>query len=302
MNKLPEILENQDHTIIGDAIYFPDMEHNFYHEVPGISSSNIRRFGQSQLHAFEEEHETTAAMRFGTAAHSLIVEGEEAFVNDVVCLTGSPYTNANKDLKKDYESRGLTVINAKEKDTLYGMREALIPEGVKYLSADEGEYPEIFNSPFERAIFWWEKNLLLKVKSDVLRSPIVIPHDSNSIILVDYKTTQDCSVRGFTSSIRKYQYDLQAAWYKRGFEKAGFKVTDFIFVAQEKKKPYASKVFKMRHEDMDDDWLKLESLLDGYNDVLNGKKATIYNSPSVVEVDLNRVNTNNSSTNLWSDK
>jgi len=55
MKIMPEILENEEHVILGDAVYFPDMEHNFYHSVPGISSSNIRRFGQSQLHAFEEE-------------------------------------------------------------------------------------------------------------------------------------------------------------------------------------------------------------------------------------------------------
>ena len=286
MNKLPEILENEEHMILGDAIYFPDMEHNFYYEVPGISSSKIRRFGQSQLHAFEEENETTPAMKFGTAAHSLIVEGEEAFVNNVVCLTGSPYTNANKELKKEYEGRGLTVITAQEKDTLYSMKEALIPEGIKHLSADEGEYPSMFNSPFERAIFWWEQDLLLKVKSDVLRYPVNMPHKSNSIILVDYKTTADCSVKGFTSSIRKYQYDLQAAWYKRGFEKAGFNVVDFIFVAQEKKKPFASKIFRMSHTDMDSGWQRMESLLTEYNAVLNGKETTIYNSPSIVDIDL----------------
>ena len=286
MNKLPEILENEEHMVLGDAIYFPDMEHNFYHEVPGISSSKIRRFGQSQLHAFEEENETTPAMKFGTAAHSLIVEGEEAFVNNVVCLTGSPYTNANKELKKEYEGRGLTVITAQEKDTLYSMKEALIPEGIKHLSADEGEYPSMFNSPFERAIFWWEQDLLLKVKSDVLRYPVNMPHKSNSIILVDYKTTADCSVKGFTSSIRKYQYDLQAAWYKRGFEKAGFNVVDFIFVAQEKKKPFASKIFRISHTDMDSGWQRMESLLTEYNAVLNGKETTIYNSPSIVDIDL----------------
>jgi hypothetical protein len=286
MNKLPEILEKEEHVVLGDAIYFPDMEHNFYHQVPGVSSSNIRRFGQSQLHAFEEDNDTTPAMKFGTASHSLIVEGEEAFVNDVVCLTGSPYTNANKELKKEYEDRGLTVITSKDKQTIYGMKEALIPEGVKHLSASKGEYPEVFNSPFERAIFWWEKDLLLKVKSDVLRYPLDVSSDPKSIILVDYKTTVDCSVRGFTSSIRKYQYDLQAAWYKRGYERAGFNVVDFLFVAQEKKKPFASKVFKMNHDDMTAGWLKLEHLLGEYNAVLDGKEATIYNSPSIVNVDL----------------
>ena len=101
MNKLPEMLQGRGEIVIGDAIYFPKMEHNFYHEAPGISSSNIRRFGKSQLHSMEEVIETTPAMRFGTAAHSLIVEGEDAFINDVVCITGSPYTNANKDLKKE---------------------------------------------------------------------------------------------------------------------------------------------------------------------------------------------------------
>ena len=286
MNKLPEILEKEEHVVLGDAVYFPDMEHNFYHQVPGVSSSNIRRFGQSQLHAFEEVQETTPAMKFGTASHSLIVEGEEAFVNDVVCLTGSPYTNANKELKKEYEDRGLTVITSKDKETIYGMKEALIPEGVKHLSAVKGEYPEVFNSPFERAIFWWEKDLLLKVKSDVLRYPLDLSSDPKSIILVDYKTTTDCSVRGFTSSIRKYQYDLQAAWYKRGYERAGFNVVDFVFVAQEKKKPFASKIFKMSHDDMTAGWLKLEHLLGEYNAVLDGKEATIYNSPSIVNVDL----------------
>jgi len=286
MTVLPESLEKEEHMVLGNAIYFPNMEHNFYHSSPGISSSNIRRFGQSQLHAFEEVTETTPAMNFGTAAHSLIVEGEEAFVNDVVTLSGSPYTNANKELKKEYEDRGLTVVTAKDRETIYGMKESLIPEGVKHLSADEGEYPSIFSTPYEIAIFWWEKDLLLKVKSDVLRHPINIPHESNSIILVDYKTTTDCSVRGFTSSIKKYQYDLQAAWYKRGYEQAGFNVVDFIFVAQEKKKPYASKIFKMKHEDMEAGWLKLEHLLGEYNAVLNGQKATIYNSPNIVTVDL----------------
>jgi len=33
-------------------------------------------------------------------------------------------------------------------------------------------------------------------------------------------------------------------------------------------------------------WLKLEHLLGEYNAVLNGKEATIYNSPSIVNVDL----------------
>ena len=115
-----------------------------------------------QHHAFEEETETTPAMKFGTAAHSLIVEGEDAFVKDVVSLSGSPYTNANKELKKEYEERGLTVISSKDRDLIFGMRSAMIEEGNKLLSVKEDEFPGVFTSPYEVALFWLEKDLLLK--------------------------------------------------------------------------------------------------------------------------------------------
>ena len=89
--KLPDMLEDYPHKKIGDAFYFPNLDNQAYHNGPGISSSNIRRFSQSQLHALEEVIEPTPAMNFGSAAHSLIVEGEGAFFTDVVTITGSPY-------------------------------------------------------------------------------------------------------------------------------------------------------------------------------------------------------------------
>ena len=285
--KLPETLEQEKHEVFGDAIYFPNMEHNFYHMSPGVSSSTIRRFGQSQLHALHETIEDSHALRFGTAAHALIVEGEKVFNETVACLTGSPYTNANKSLKKDYESRGLTVISASDRDKIYAMNRALLPEGRKLLNPNNDEYPSrYFDSPNEIAIFWEEDGVLLKVKSDVIRHPVDSPYSPNTISIIDYKTTQSCSIESFTSSIRKYQYDLQASWYKRGYEKAGFKVDSFIFVAQEKKEPFASKIFTMKADDLASGWDHLSNLVSQYKSVLNGKQASVYNSPDVVEVNL----------------
>ena len=45
--KIPDMLENFEHVIIGDVAYFPNLDNNTYHNGPGISSSNIRRFSQS---------------------------------------------------------------------------------------------------------------------------------------------------------------------------------------------------------------------------------------------------------------
>ncbi len=160
------------------------------------------------------------------------------------------------------------------------------PEAKKLLQPSENEYPSIFNYPYERAIYWFENDLLLKVKSDILRYPLENAYAENKIILVDYKTTQSCEPSSFLSSVKRYKYDLQAAWYRRGFEKAGFEVLDFYFVAQEKKHPYASKIFKMKKEDMDKGWEVLEKNLQDYAKVLDGERPTVYNTPDIVELSL----------------
>ena len=281
--KIPDMLETFEHVIIGDVAYFPNLDNNTYHNGPGISSSNIRRFSQSQLHALEEVIEQTPAMMFGSAAHSLIVEGEAAFFSDVVTITGSPYTNANKQLKKDSLAKGLSVITEEQRDTIYSMNNSLVQEAEPYLRPGE-DYPQVFKSPKEVSIYWYEQDLLCKTRADVVCNAFDNNFGKDAIVLVDYKTTSDCSVRGFTNSVRRYSYDLQAAWYKRGFERAGFKVADFVFVAQEKKPPYANKVFKMNHADMEIGWNFLSDYLDDYTKVLGGKPATIYNSPNVVEL------------------
>jgi len=281
--KIPDMLENFEHVIIGDVAYFPNLDNNTYHNGPGISSSNIRRFSQSQLHALEEVVEQTPAMMFGSAAHSLIVEGEAAFFSDVVTITGSPYTNTNKQLKKDSLAKGLSVITEEQRDTIYSMNNSLVQEAEPYLRPNE-DYPQVLKSPKEVSIYWYEQDLLCKTRADVVCNAFDNNFGEDAIVLVDYKTTSDCSVRGFTNSVRRYSYDLQAAWYKRGFERAGFKVADFVFVAQEKKPPYANKVFKMNHTDMEIGWNFLSDYLDDYNKVLAGKPATIYNSPNVVEL------------------
>ena len=55
MNELPEILQDRDSVVLGDAYYLEDMPNDLYHNCPGLSSSTARRFAQSQEHALHEE-------------------------------------------------------------------------------------------------------------------------------------------------------------------------------------------------------------------------------------------------------
>ena len=90
---IPE-LEQYEPTQKGNALVVFDIPNELYHSDVGKSSSFFRKFGESQIHALEVEQETTPAMNFGTAAHYMLVEGDEAFHNNVGVIFGSPYTKA----------------------------------------------------------------------------------------------------------------------------------------------------------------------------------------------------------------
>jgi hypothetical protein len=63
-------------------------------------------------------------------------------------------------------------------------------------------------------------------------------------LLVDLKTTEDASPRGFSRSIVQWRYFLQASWYLDGVEQAtGTRPEQFIFITVEKKAPYAVAVY-----------------------------------------------------------
>ena len=276
MKQIPE-LQEYDTIEKGDAIVIIEIPNELYHSELGISSSFVRKFGESQIHAVETEQETTPAMNFGTAAHYMLVEGEAVFNDNVGVIVGSPYTKVSKDLKQDFIDRGLVVINEKDYLSIEGMASNIIPEADMYLNG-EGKIAEA-------SFYWYEDDVLCKCRPDVICNPQG-PHQDFEIVAVDYKTTYSCSPESFLESVLKYGYAQQAAWYRRGLEAAGYRVKEFVFVAQEKKEPYASKIFKITDKQMDKAWLDMKDMLESYKKYLKGTKPTIHNSPNIVTLDL----------------
>ncbi len=262
----------------GKAWVFKDIPNKDYHAGVGVSSSFIRRFGESQLHAIEHKQKTTPAMEFGTAAHSLLVEGQEAFDEQVWVMSGSPYTKAYKEEKAEQESYGHIVLHEDVASTIFSMKENMIYEGNAYLDA-KGKVAE-------SSFFWYEDDVLCKCRPDLICPPLDNPNSKDEIVIVDYKTTQSVEPYSFAMSVKKFRYDLQAAYYRRGMEAAGYKVDSFVFVAQEKTYPYASKVFRMTKEQMDFGWSIMQSYLEDYKEYKKGKTLSIYNSPNVIDLVL----------------
>ena len=282
--KVPTLLEDYPHKEIGNASYFPYLDNQVYRNSVGMSYSKIRRFGQSQLHALEELTKLTPSMNFEFAAHALIVEGEGSFFTDIATCNGNPYSDSNIEKTVEDMNKGLFVISNTQKDTLYSMANSLVPESRAYLKPGK-DYPQALDSSYGASIYWYEQGLICKTRPGVVINPIETTNNKNSIVLVNFVITDNCSVEGFKNSMKENSYHHQAAWDKRGFEEAGFVVNDVVFVAQEKKLPYASKVFKMNHTDMEIGWNFLSEYLEDYNKFLNGAPATIYNSPNVVDLD-----------------
>jgi hypothetical protein len=273
-----ESLKNFASEQRGQALIYKDIPNEDYHAGVGISSSYIRRFGQSQLHAIEHKQESSPNLKFGTASHSLIVEGQEAFDKEVRVLTGSPYTKAYKEEKAEYEEQGFIVLKESEVETIQSMKDNMVYEGNAYLDA-KGKIAEA-------SVYWYEDDILCKCRPDMMCPPLKEPNSDNKIVIVDYKTTISCEPFAFNKSVKKYGYDMQAAWYRRGIQMAGYDVDDFVFIAQEKVHPYASKVFRITKEQMDFGWTMMESYLEDYKEYQKGKPLSIYNSANVVDLVL----------------
>jgi len=273
-----ESLKNFTSEQRGQALIYKDIPNEDYHAGVGISSSYIRRFGQSQLHAIEHKQESSPNLKFGTASHALLVEGQEAFDKEVKVITGSPYTKAYKEEKADYEEQGFIVLKESEAEIIHAMKESMVYEGNAYLNA-KGKIAEA-------SIYWYEDNVLCKCRPDLMCPPLNEPNSDNKIVIVDYKTTVSCEPFAFNKSVKKYGYDMQAAWYRRGLLMAGYDVEDFMFIAQEKVHPYASKVFRITKEQIDFGWTMMENYLEEYKEYQKGKPLTIYNSPNVVDLVL----------------
>jgi hypothetical protein len=273
-----ESLKNFASEQRGQALIYKDIPNEDYHAGVGISSSYIRRFGQSQLHAIEHKQESSPNLKFGTASHALIVEGQEAFDKEVRVLTGSPYTKAYKEEKAEYEEQGFIVLKESEVEIIHGMKDSMVYEGNAYLDA-KGKIAEA-------SVYWYEDDILCKCRPDMMCPPLKEPNSDNKIVIVDYKTTISCEPFAFNKSVKKYGYDMQAAWYRRGLLMAGYDVEDFMFIAQEKVHPYASKVFRITKEQIDFGWTMMENYLEEYKEYQKGKPLTIYNSPNVVDLVL----------------
>ena len=210
-----------------------EMADYVYHDkkkYPHISSSDVKTvYSKSLLHWVGQEYKESPALEMGKAVHSLILSTKKKRS----CAAARRGTNAWKEAKELAEKQGKIVLTEKDYDTALEIAESALFNSDFLRSKVSAK-----NFISEASIFTRCKKtgMLIKCRPDGLLVP---KSNKGKGEILDIKTTQDASPEGFERELRKYNYDLQIAFYLHTMRCANLPCSEMYLVAIEKTPPYA---------------------------------------------------------------
>lgn len=214
--------------------YRPESAEDYHADRDGPSlSSSIAHIilSRSPLHAWfahprlnpHYRAEESAEFDYGTAAHSLLLEGDESGL--VVVEADDWRTKAAKELRDAARAAGKTPLLARQIAKVRAMVKA-----AQQAVADSEIAGAFEGAIAEHSIYWQEGEIRCKARPDLI-------NDTMRLIL-DYKTCANAEPDAFMRAGLSYGYDIQEAFYRRGMKALG-RDYNFVFLAQEKEPPYA---------------------------------------------------------------
>lgn len=225
-----------------------DLSNEAYHTGPGISKSHLDRIAppNSPLHYWNvylnperEPTEATPEMLKGTAIHTAILE-PDLFPAQVV--ESPAFNRRTKDGKAEAEAfaqanAGKIILDPEDYQDCLAVRDAVHrhPLAGSLLRAGKVEQSFFATDP--------TTGELIKCRPDFLR---------DDGIMVDLKSTASAAPDEFNRSVWNYRYYVQAPWYLDIPRLLyGEAPPDFVFLAVEKKPPYAIGVYYLDADYMD---------------------------------------------------
>lgn len=207
-----------------------------YREHEGISRSELFKISKSPLHfkyAIEHPAETdSTALLFGRAVHKYILEPED-FDNDVAVMP-----NIDRRTKAGKEEYAQFILNNPGKDIITLDEFTQIQEMAMEIRKNPVA-AALLKGKHEQVFFWTDGVTGEKCKCKI----DCLTEYNGQKYIVDYKTTDSCEDGHFERSCRKYGYKFQAGMYTEGVFQNTLEDYGFVFVAQEKKAPYAVRVY-----------------------------------------------------------
>lgn len=206
-----------------------------YHARPEVSKSGLDQIRRSPLHYWNRYlnpdriiEPPTPAMVLGSALHTRVLEPHLFADEYAVAPEGVDRRTKEGKLRwADFEAEadGKTVLKAEDVAHIEAMALSLHRHpAARTILRLPGKC--------EQSYFWTDETSGEKCKCR--------PdwHSDDRRLIADVKTTDDASPRGFLRSVMKYRYHVQAAFYSQSLQ-----AEEFLFLAVEKKPPYAVAVY-----------------------------------------------------------
>lgn len=223
------------------------VEFEEYRSWDAVNQSRLTAYTRSPLHGkwAEDHREETDAMRFGTAAHCLLLEPEHFRSRFHVAreLEGPKTTNPWKKMwdedKATAKELGLGLIDWKEAQALYGMRDSVLNHETARLLLQGDGLTEV-------CIVWRcaVTGLLCKARIDRVTKLF------SRRVVVDLKSSEDARPQAMSRSMVNYGYGRQGAFYLEGINALDPDDWGFIQIVVEKDGPWATAVYEIEEESL----------------------------------------------------
>lgn len=205
-----------------------------YRSMEGISSTELKKIMVTPAHYRhwkDNPQEDTPALLFGRAAHKYVLETYDFYNEFAVAPIVDRRTKEGKETWAKFvsESNGKDIITEEQFNQIEQMRNAML--ATPFVS-------KLINGEHEISYFWTDEDTGLKCKV----RPDSINHKLK--VIVDYKTTDNAETQHFMRKAIDLGYDLQSAYYLDGVKANTGEDYIFVFIAQEKKPPYAVNILQ----------------------------------------------------------
>ena len=225
------------------------MSNEEYHAKTKYESSSTARkiltSPKKYLYDKTAESVPTKAMEEGTAIHTYFLENE--LFKNRYCFKPKAFNGRTKEGKQWMEEHGhLNVLAAEWEENLIHMNHSFLASPAKMIYDMKG---------LTELSFFSEDLGGIRAKC----RPDWISSDAHTV--VDLKTTQDASPKGFQKSIGQFGYHIQASWYLRVLQNLDVPVKEFIFIAIEKTAPFCVGVYRADTEMLEEGNKKVDEAI-----------------------------------------
>ena len=205
-----------------------------YHADPALGSTSLKTLATRTPAHYQHDKahpKSSDAFTLGTAAHSLILEGDTSGI--VVVEADNWLTKDAKAAKAAALAEGKQPLLTKEMAQMRAMHDAVMghPDARGLLTGHKAE----------QSVFWDEDGLMLKCRPDAWQPGM----------LVDLKTAASADPNEFGKTAHNFGYHQSAAHYIDGVKAATGEDLPFHFVLVEKTAPYLVSVVELDWEAID---------------------------------------------------